>query len=148
VFKGQKCGWKPIFVCISPRKRRNTVCVSAKKKAICLLTKYKSRTKLGVKRYFSTSKMLTVSSSNPQIYHKLRIIWRKSSVVLEKVAPLQRFREVKSSNLVPETSHAESFCVLSVPTSQCQIITVSLHVISDSLITDHPTIPSTDSVHK
>jgi len=77
--------------------------------------------------------MFTLSSSNPQIHHKLRITWRKSSVVVEKAA-LLRFREVKSSNLGPETSHPEMIFVLSLPTNKCQNRTVSLHVISDSFI--------------
>jgi hypothetical protein len=146
--QGAKVWLEALFLYLASKASKYRFRLGFKKKAICLLTKYKSRTKLGVKRYFNTSKMFILSSSNPQIYHKLQIMWSKSSAVVEMVALLQRFREVKSSNLGPETSQPETFFVLSVPTSKCQKITVSLHVISDSIFTDHPTIRSTDSVDK
>jgi hypothetical protein len=68
--------------------------------------------------------------------------------MVEKVALLICLREVQSSNLGPESSYPETFFVLSVPTSKCQDRTVSFQVISDSVITDNPTIQATDSVDK
>lgn len=58
--------------------------------------------------------------------------------MVEKVALLQRFREVQSSNLGPETSYPENLFVRSVPTSKFNIFFSDMGKFYKRHLTDSP----------